>query len=261
MTAPRDPWSDPDTPTEQGAPYSGPPAYPAPGDPTAYPTAAYGQPGYGAPGYATPGYGPPGHGAPGYGAPGYGAPGYGAPAYGAPGYGWPGYGHPGGWPVPGPAGPRRPGQVVTAAVLALVQSALVAFASAYVLLFASVLGIGSEIDGTYQPRAAALADEARVLAWVQFASVVALLATGVLALNRRDRGTWLALTAALAVQVLLALYWAVRIVGVLNDLPGPDDPVGVLVFGAVVFGSGPAVGVGLLLTRASREWFGAGPAR
>ncbi|MGY1746175.1 hypothetical protein [Blastococcus sp. SYSU D00695] len=232
MTQPRDPWSDPDTPTEQGAPYAGPPAYPAGGPPGPY--GAYGPPAYGPPGY--------------------GAPGYGAPAYGTAPYGWPGYG-PGGWPQP--SGPRRPGQVVTAAVLALVQAALVAFASAYLLLFASVLGIDLDVDGSVDPRAASLAQEARVLAWVQFASVVALVATGVLALNRRDRGTWLALLAALAVQVLLALYWAVRIVGVLDDVPGPDDAAGVLVFGALVFAAGPAVGVGLLLTRASREWAGA----
>jgi cytochrome bd-type quinol oxidase subunit 2 len=154
-------------------------------------------------------------------------------------------------------GPRRPGQVVTAAVLALVQAALVAFASAYVLLFASFLGIDVDSDGTIDPRAADIADEAQVLAWIQFASVVALVAAGVLALNRRDRGTWLALLGALAVQVLLALYWAVRIVGVLQDLPGPDDgAVGILVFFAVVFAAGPAVGLGLGLARASREWFG-----
>ncbi|WP_409332282.1 hypothetical protein [Trujillonella humicola] len=226
MTAPRDPWADPDTPTEQGAPYAGPPPYPA-----AYPGAVYAQP-------------PQGH------------PGYGWPAYGQPGYGWPpGYG---GWPPP-PAGPRRPGQVVTAAVLALVQAGLVAFASAYVLLFASVLGFDLDLNGTVDSRAQSIADEARVLAWVQFASVVLLVAAGVLALNRRDRRAWTALVAALAVQVLLALYWAVRIVGVLDDLPGPNDgAVGVLVFGAVCFGTGPAVGLGLLLTRPAREWFGAG---
>jgi hypothetical protein len=150
---------------------------------------------------------------------------------------------------------------VTAAVLALVQAGLVAFASAYVLLFASVLGIDFDIDGSVDPRAADIAAEARVLAWVQFASVVALVVAGVVALNRRDRGTWLGLLAALAVQLLLALYWVVRIVGVLEDVPGPDDgAVGVLVFGAVVFAAGPAVGIGLLCARASRGWFGAGPA-
>ena len=223
MTAPRDPWSDPDSPTEQGAPYSGPPAY---------------------------GTAP------------YPAPGYGPPAYGTPGYGWPPqpvpYGAPGGWPAPLPRGPRRPGQVITAAVLALVQAALVTFASSYLLLFASILGLDLDTDGTVDPRAADIADEARVLAWVQFASVVALIAAGVLALNRRDRGSRLALLAALGSQLLLALYWVVRIVGVLEDIPGPDDAVPVLVFGALVFAAGPAVGVGLLLARSSREWFGAG---
>lgn len=222
MTGPRDPWSDPDTPTEQGAPYSGPPSYSA----SVYPPTGYGRPGYGQPGYGWPPY----------------------PA---------GYGHPGGWP-PVPRGPRRPGQVVTAAVLALVQAALVAFASAYVLLFASVLGIDLDTDGTVDPRAASIAGEAQVLAWVQFASVVLLVAAGVAALNRRDRASWIGLAAALAVQVLLALYWAVRIVSVLTDIPGPDAAAGVLVCGAVAFAAGPAVGLALTLTRASREWFGAG---
>ncbi len=229
MSAPRDPWSDPATPTEQGAPYSGPPAYST----SAYPAAPYPTTAYPAGGYPAP----------------YGQPGYGPPAFGPPGYGW---------PAPAPTGPRRPGQVVAAAVLAIVQAALVAFASAYLLLVASVLGLDLDIDGTVDPRATAIADEMRVLAWVQFASVVALVAAGVVALNRRDRGSWLGLLAVLGVQVLLALYWAVRIVGVLADIPGPDDAVPLLVFGALVFAAGPAVGVGLLLTRASREWFGAG---
>ncbi|MGY1772344.1 hypothetical protein [Blastococcus sp. SYSU D00813] len=237
MTAPRDPWADPDTPTEQGAPYSGPPSYPP-----AYPGAVYAQQGHAPPGYAPPAYAQPG--------------------YPPPGYGWPAPAGYGGWPAPVPAGPRRPGQVVTAAVLALVQAGLVAFASAYVLLFASVLGLDLDVNGSVDPRAQSIADEARVLAWVQFASVALLVAAGVVALNRRDRLAWGGLLAALAVQVLLALYWAVRIVGVLDDIPGPDDgAVGVLVFGAVCFGAGPAVGAGLLLTRPAREWFGAGAVR
>ncbi|RBY88366.1 hypothetical protein [Blastococcus sp. TF02A-26] len=230
MTAPRDPWSDPDSPTEQGAPYSGPPAYG---------TAPYPVPGYGQPGYGQPGYGQPG--------------------YGQPGYGWPpppAYGAPGGWPAPPPRGPRRPGQVITAAVLALVQAALVAFTSAYLLLFASVvLGIELDTDAYVDPRAADIADEAQVLAWLQFASVVALLVAGVLALNRRDRGTWWALLVALGAQLLLALYWVVRIVGLLGDVPEADDAVPLLVFCALVFAAGPAVGMGLLVARSSREWF------
>ena len=231
MTAPRDPWSDPDTPTEEGAPYSGPPA----SQPAGYPP-PYGGGTYPAP-YPVP----------------Y-PPAYGPPAYGVPGYGVPGYG----WPPPAPLGPRRPGQVVTASVLAIVQAAIVAFASAYLLLFASVLGIDFGIDGTVDPEATALAEEARVLAWVQFASCVALVAAGVLALTRRDRGTWGALLAALGVQVALALYWAIRIVALLGDVQGPDDAVPVLVFVALVFAAGPAVGLALLVSRASREWFVAG---
>ncbi|WP_091943736.1 hypothetical protein [Trujillonella endophytica] len=246
---PRDPWSDPDTPTEEGAPYGGPPAWP----PTAATPAGYPVP-YGAGTYPAPYAGAPYPAPPvaPYGAPGYGPPGYGAPAYGAPGYGW---------PPPGPLGPRRPGQVVTAAVLAIVQAAIVAFASAYLLLFASVLGIDFDIDGAIDPEAAALADEARVLAWVQFASCVALVTAGVLALTRRDRGTWLALLGALGVQVLLALYWAIRIVGLLGDVRGSEDAVPVFVFGAVVFAASPAVGLGLLVSRAGREWFDPGRAR
>src|SRR3954466_8376811 len=143
MSTTRDPWSDPATETEPGAPYAGPP----PMTPAA-------------------GWGPAGGWRP-----------VGMPAdwrtypYGAVPYGLP-------WPPP----PRRPGQVVAAAVLSFVQAALVAIASAYLLLLGSlftlaVAGPGFPGDG------AALATEATVVAAVQAGSAAALVAGGILVLS------------------------------------------------------------------------------
>ncbi len=104
----RSPWADPDTPTEPGEPYAGPPPT-SPYPPAGYSGVPYGYPdrppyGYPAP-YGHPG--PSGHPAP----------------YGFPPYGYPApYGYPGPWPAPASRAPRRPGQVVTAAVLAFVQA-------------------------------------------------------------------------------------------------------------------------------------------
>jgi hypothetical protein len=53
-------------------------------------------------------------------------------------------GPPGAWGPPTALPPRRPGQVVTSAVLAFVQAGLVVFASLYVLLLSSVLDMAAE---------------------------------------------------------------------------------------------------------------------
>ncbi|MGY1642772.1 hypothetical protein ACI782_16810 [Geodermatophilus sp. SYSU D00703] len=218
MTTPRDPWSDPATETEQGAPYAGPP-----------PTA--------------PAWVPPGHGAP--------------PAYGAPpGYGWPApYGAP--WSLP-PRGPRRPGRVVAAAVLAFVQAGLVAFASAYVYLLASVFSLAGREPG-FPADAGALATEATAVAGVQIGSVVALVVAGVLALNRRSAASRWTLVAALGLQVALAAYWWVRL-GALSAAAVGPDPAAVVVVGVLFFAAGPAVGLGLVCGRPAREWFAGEPA-
>jgi hypothetical protein len=211
----RDPWADPDTPTEPGAPYAGPPttAPPSP-DPTAP------QPGYGS--YAYPGYAPPG------------------------------YGYPYPYPVL-PSRPRRPGQVIASAVLAFVQSAMVLIASLYVWFFASIVtvvtaGAPGSLD------AEGLATEATVLAAVQLASAILLVVAGVLALNRRGAGTWKLLLGAHGLQVALAVYWWARLVMLAEDFPqGEVD--GFLLGFTLFFAAAPAVGLGLLWAGASRRWF------
>ncbi|MFW3169043.1 hypothetical protein [Geodermatophilus sp. CPCC 206100] len=172
---------------------------------------------------------------------------YGAP----PGYGWPApYGAP--WP-PAPTGPRRPGQVIAAAVLAFVQAAAVAFASAYVVLLASLFSLGGGEAG-FPADGSGLATEATVLAFVQVASVVALVVGGIMALNRRSPAARWTLVGALAVQLALAAYWAVRLVALLEGAVGPD-PSAVLLFGVFCFAAAPAVGLGLLCSRSARAWF------
>ncbi len=221
MSAPRDPWADPTTPTQQGAPYAGPP-----------PTAP------------APGWPPP-----------YGASPYGASPYGAWPPPWPGYG----WP-PGPPAPRRPGQVVGAAVLAFVQAALVLVGALYVYTFASVAALAAAEAGAglSTGRAADLAREGQVLALVQLASVVALVVGGILVLSRATRTAWITLVVAFAVQLVLALYWAVRLSDVIGSLPGAGDG-GFLVGMSLFFAAAPLTGLGLLVAGPGRRWFTAPP--
>ncbi|MBM7804741.1 hypothetical protein JOD57_000578 [Geodermatophilus bullaregiensis] len=216
------PWSDPAAQADPVA-YAGPPVTaPAP--------------------YAAAAYPPPGP--------------YTAAAYPHPGYGWPGHGVPV-WGPPAPLRPRRPGQVVAAAVLAFVQAGLVAVASAYVLLLASTFGFLATVPGASDAdEAGALVTEATVLTVVQLLSAIALVVGGVMVLNRRSRASWLTLVAAVAAQLALALYWLVRLSalgGFLDDTTG-SDPSGVLVVGVLFFAAAPAVGLGLLLVGAVRRW-------
>jgi hypothetical protein len=204
-------------------PYAGPPA-------TAPPGATWAPPAYGAPAYPPYGYPPPG-------------------------YPPPGYGYPPPWPVPAP-GARRPGQVITSAVLAFVQAAMVIIASLYLWFFASLVTVATNgAPGSFD--AEGLATEGTVLAGVQVLSAVLLITAGVLALNRRGPGTWRLLLAAHAVQIVLALYWWIRLVTLADDFS--DDGVDGLLLGSTLFFvAGPAVGLGLLLAGASRRWFAAG---
>jgi hypothetical protein len=214
-------WSDPATPTEPGAPYAGPPATDPPP----------------APGYGFPGYGPPGYGPPGYGPPGYGP------------YG----GYPAAWPAP-PGGPRRPGQVIAAAVLTFVQAGLVLLASFYVGILGAVASSIAEEDPTLsRTQSHALGTEAVVLAIVQGVSALVLVVGGVLALNSRRRPALVLLLAALGVQVALSIYWAVRIATVLDDAPG--NPTGPFLGFAALFAAGPLVCLGLLVIGPGRAWF------
>ena len=182
----------------------------------------------------------------------------------APGPAW-GYGAP--WPPPGygyppvwtpPRGPARPGQVIAAAVLAFVQSAFVLVGSLYTYFFASVAGwVASEGVGS-PPGMAAVASEGRVLALVQLLSVVPLVIGGIVVLTRRSRGAWWLLVAALAVQVLIALYWLLRLTGAVGDGLGTPEADPVVPF-VLVFAVAPLVGLGLLLVGPGRRWFDDAP--
>jgi hypothetical protein len=208
------PWADPATPTQPGPPYDGPP-----------PTA---------PAPAAPGWYPASY----------------PVAYGYPGQ----YGHPGPWGPP-PRGPQRPGQVITAAVLAFVQAGVVLVASLYVWFFASLLDltVGTP-GGVPSARAGALATEGTVLAVVQLVSAVLLVVAGIRALSSRSRGAWLLMVGALAVQLVLAAYWAVRLVTLMDDMPGPE-PSGALGAVTIFFAVAPVVGLGMVLVGPGRRWF------
>jgi hypothetical protein len=158
-----------------------------------------------------------------------------------------------------PAGPRRPGQVIAAAVLAFVQGGLVLLTSVYVLLFSSLARIATDADPSSAPPAEVdgLATEGTVLGIVQVLSAVVLVVGGVLVLNSRRRRSLVVLLAAFAVQVLLCVYWAVRLSMITADLPGSDATGPFLAF-TLVFLAGPAVGLGLVLLGRGRRWFDEG---
>jgi hypothetical protein len=219
---PRDPWADPATQTEQGTPYAGPPVTgpPGPWAPAVPPGWAYGGP-------------PP--------------------------YGVPGYGYPPAWGPPVPQGPRRPGPVIAAAVLAFVQAALVLIGSMYTFFFASVAGWLAAEGASTPSLTADLATEGRVLALVQVLSVALLVIGGILALTRRTRRAWWTLLAALGVQVLIAGYWLLRLSGAVGDGLGTGEAAPVVPF-VLLFAAGPLVGIGLLLAGPGRRWFDPSPA-
>ena len=238
-----DPWADPDTATEPGSPYTGPPATaPTP------PGQVWTPPGYAPPGY---GYPPPGYGYP--------PPGYGYPP---PGYGYPppGYGYPAPWAA-APRAPRRPGQVIASAVLAFVQAAMVFVASLYVWFFASIVdAVSADAPGAVDAATArGLATEGTIVALVQVGSAILLVVAGVMALNQRNRRTWMLLLAAHGLQVALSIYWLVRLTMLTGDVSGPD-PGGVFLVFTLFFAAGPLVGLGLVGLGAGRRWFDPEPA-
>jgi hypothetical protein len=151
------------------------------------------------------------------------------------------------WP-PAPSRPRRPGQVIAAAVLALVQAAGVAVATAYVQLLATVFSMAAEQPG-FPADGAALAAEAGVLGIVQLVSVVVLVVGGILALTRRSALARWTLVAALALQLALAAYWAVRLLSAFDSRPGA------LMVLVLSFAAAPAVALGLAVGGAARAWF------
>jgi hypothetical protein len=162
-------------------------------------------------------------------------------------------------PVP-PRRPQRPGQVITAAVLAFAQAVVVLIASLYVWFFASIADLASSgrPDVYTSETARSLATEGTVLAVVQLFSVALLVVGGVLALNRRTLTASRLLAGAHVVQVVLALYWAGRLLDVLGDLPGADGEGSLAAF-SLFFLVGPVVSLGLLLSGAARRWFTATP--
>jgi hypothetical protein len=155
---------------------------------------------------------------------------------------------------PPPQRPQRPGQLITAAVLAFAQAVIVLIASLYVWFFASIADVAAtEVGGALAPGDVdGLATEGTVLAIIQLLSVVALVAGGVWVLNSRRRGAWLLLVGALAVQVVLAVYWAVR----LQSEVGAFDTEGAIAAFSMFFAAGPVVGLGMLLVGPARRWFG-----
>ena len=178
------------------------------------------------------------------------------PGYPAP-YPFPvGYGPPTPWgPVP-PRAPQRPGQLIGAAVLAFAQAVVVLIASVYLWFVASIAEVAADESGVSSPGTVdALATEGTVLAIVQLLSAVLLVGAGAWALNRRTRRPWVLLVTALGLQVVLALYWAVRL---LAEFGGVDTERSIVSF-ALFFAAAPLVGLGLLLVGPGRRWFDGTP--
>jgi hypothetical protein len=179
-----------------------------------------------------------------------------APApYGAPsGYGWtpgPAYPPPGAWPSPRPS---KPGQVIAAAVLAFVQAAVALIGTLYTYMLSALVGLSAGQGSVALPGLAGLASEGTTLAVVQVLSVVPLVVGGFLVLNRRSLAAWRTLVAALVVQVLIALYWALRLSGAIGD--AFDADAAPLAAFTLFFVAAPLVGLGLLAFGAGRRWFG-----
>jgi len=183
--------------------------------------------------------------------PGYGWP----PGYAAhPGYGgYPGYG---GWPPPRP---RKPGQLIAAAVLAFVQTAVALIGTLYTYMLSALVGLGTSQGSTGVPAGLArLASEGTTLAVVQLLSVIPLVVGGILVLTRRSRTAWLTLVVAFVLQVLIALYWTLRLSGGIGG--GFDADLGPLAAFTLVFAAAPLVGLGLLTVGPGRRWFTEPPA-
>lgn len=179
---------------------------------------------------------------------------YGYPRpYESPGYGYPG--PPGAWGQLPPRPPQRPGQVITTAVLAFVQAGVVLFASVYLWFVASFVDLAAQGDpNVASAQLASLTREGTVLAIVQLLSVVLLVTAGVRALAARTRSSLLLVLAAHGVQIVLAAYWAVRLVSLVNDFPG-GGPGGAFAAFTLVFAASPLVGLGMVVAGPGRRWF------
>jgi hypothetical protein len=171
------------------------------------------------------------------------------------GYGWPSVPPAWGWPPPRP---RKPGQVIAAAVLAFVQTAIALVGTLYTYMLSALVGLTADQGvAVGDPTVRTLASEGTVLAVVQLVSVVPLVVGGIMALNRRSHTAWLVLVLALAAQVLIALYWAVRLSGLIGE---EFDAEGApLVAFTLFFAVAPVVALGLLVVGAGRRWFAEQP--
>jgi hypothetical protein len=144
-------------------------------------------------------------------------------------------------------------------VLAFVQAGVVLFASLYLWFIASFVGLAAQGDPTVSSsRVDALTTEATVLAVVQLVSVVLLVAAGIRALAARTRTAWLLTVAAHGVQIVLAIYWAIRLTTLLDELPGAGPQDAMAAF-TIVFAACPLVGLGMVLFGPGRRWFDGPP--
>jgi hypothetical protein len=159
-----------------------------------------------------------------------------------------------------PRPPQRPGQVITSAVLAFVQAGVVLFASLYLWFIASFVDLAAEGDPTVaSARLDALTREGTVLAIVQLVSVVLLVLAGIRVLTARTRVSWLLALTAHAAQIVLAVYWAIRLVSLVDDFPGGGPGGGFAAF-TLVFAASPLVALGVIVAGPGRRWFDGPPA-
>jgi hypothetical protein len=145
-------------------------------------------------------------------------------------------------------------------VLVFVQAALALVGTMYTYMLASLAGLttgsGVDLGGT---EVDAIATEGNVLAVIQLVSVVPLVVGGILVLTRRTPTAWLTLVVSCVVQVLIALYWTLRLSGGLGD--EFDAAVGPLVGFTLFFAAAPLVALGLVSVGAGRRWFTESPER
>ena len=101
-----------------------------------------------------------------------------------------------------------------------------------------------------------LATEVTVLAIVQLVSVVLLIVACDPRAQRADPARpGCSRPAAHAVQIVLAVYWAVRLVTLMNEAPGARRASGTLAAVTIVFAAAPVVGLGMVVAGSGRRWF------
>ncbi len=138
-------------------------------------------------------------------------------------------------------------------MLAFVQTAVALIGTLYTYMLSALVGLSAGQGTGLPPGFAGIASEGVTLAVVQLVSVIPLVAGGILVLNRRTRAAWLTLVVALVVQLLIALYWSLRLSGAIGV--GFDADTGPLAWFTLFFAAAPLVGLGLLAVGAGRRWF------